>query len=178
MVRNQIVCWCGDKNKDGVHEMTNSELWQMINSSFSSLCFSLLLVSSAVGDFNITVVLTTPQKTIRNYTCLSFSMIEKHKYETKLTLRDSREKEREPPHWSGNRQKMCVSECVQASLRLSCRAVSFSGSLQDDAECQRRNQLHIHSRPAGAPDWAVPVCSCLTYRTRNPTTPTPPPYLS
>lgn len=46
------------------------------------------LVFAAVGDVNITAVLPALRKTLRNYTCLSFSMNEKHENETKLTLCD------------------------------------------------------------------------------------------
>lgn len=50
-----------------------------------------------MGDIDITAFLSALQKISRNYTCVSFSMNEKHKNETKLTLNDLREMERKPP---------------------------------------------------------------------------------
>lgn len=71
-----------------------------------------------------------------------------------------------------------MSKCVQASPRLPLWTASFSGYLQDDAERRRRNQLHIHSRPAGAQTELFLSAQASHLGLETPTTPTPYPHLT
>lgn len=106
-----------------------------------------LLVSSAVGDLNITASSTTFAEVLRGMTRLFSPFLwtkkEKPQWNTKTTLaqirrKSERKSEHPAPYWSGNRQKTRESQWAQASLLLFSQTAASDGSPQEDSRVAGR----------------------------------------